>query len=163
VCSSDLDDALRMLDESLAKREIKILRNYAEVGTIRFEKAKLLQIFMNVIKNAYEAMDAAAAHEAPVPTLAVVTEWVDGPPPYALVKVKDTGIGFPPGDRERLFQFGYTTKERGSGFGLHSCANYLIANGGAITAASSGIGTGAEVVIKLAGVYSKLPPADSAA
>jgi signal transduction histidine kinase len=48
-----------------------------------------------------------------------------------------------------LFTFGYTTKSKGSGFGLHSCANYLIANKGSIDAKSEGQGKGSEFIVRL--------------
>ena len=58
-------------------------------------------------------------------------------------------MGFAPKDKEKLFTFGYTSKKEGSGFGLHSCANFLIANKGTIEAKSNGPGTGAEFIVRL--------------
>jgi signal transduction histidine kinase len=63
--------------------------------------------------------------------------------------VKDNGCGFTKEEKKEFFQFGYSTKARGSGFGLHSCANYLIANNGSIDAVSAGLGMGSEFIIRL--------------
>ncbi|MDD9981736.1 MAG: two-component sensor histidine kinase, partial [Gammaproteobacteria bacterium] len=41
-----------------------------------------------------------------------------------------------------IFNPGYSTKAQGSGLGLHSAANYVIATGGRIRPLSDGIGTG---------------------
>ena len=38
------------------------------------------------------------------------------------IEVEDDGPGVPEHDAERIFQFGYTTKAEGHGFGLHSAA-----------------------------------------
>jgi arylsulfatase A-like enzyme len=42
----------------------------------------------------------------------------------------------------KIFQHGFTTKETGHGFGLHSCGNYMNEMKGKITVASDGIGKG---------------------
>ena len=70
---------------------------------------------------------------------------------YNLVlSVKDNGIGFSPKEKQNLFKFGYSTKSKGTGFGLHSCANYLIARNGSIFAHSAGRDKGAEFVVRFA-------------
>ncbi len=43
----------------------------------------------------------------------------------------------------RIFSHGFTTKQTGHGFGLHSCANAAREMGGSLTAASDGLGHGA--------------------
>jgi signal transduction histidine kinase len=106
-----------------------------------------MQIVINLIKNGCEAMDEVVDQER-VLTLSIHHD--PGPPDCLTLVVRDTGIGFDPKEREQFFKFGYTTKDRGSGFGLHSCANYLIAHNGAIEAHSDGRGKGAEFVVRLA-------------
>lgn len=140
------EDALRMLEDSLRKRSVGVERHFAQVPTVRNEETKLLQIFINLIKNAYQAMD-----EVPIgQRLLVLTTTVEsGDPDQVLLVVKDNGCGFTEEERAKLFVFGYTSKQEGSGFGLHSCANYLIANGGSLEAASPGPGLGAEFTVRL--------------
>jgi signal transduction histidine kinase len=48
-----------------------------------------------------------------------------------------------------LFRHGYTTKRSGSGFGLHSAANFINGIGGTINAESDGVGRGAQFCITL--------------
>ena len=63
--------------------------------------------------------------------------------------VQDSGVGIPPEVLGRLFEFGYTTKKDGHGFGLHSAALAAREMGGALRASSDGIGAGACFVLEL--------------
>jgi signal transduction histidine kinase len=49
----------------------------------------------------------------------------------------------------RLFVHGFTTRKKGHGFGLHSCALAAKEMGGAITAHSDGPGKGATFTLEL--------------
>ena len=140
------DDALRILQEALTKRSIIVVKDLGEVPLVEIEESKLIQIFINLIKNAYEAMESLPADKR---QLAVSTGLVEGAPGMVFLSVRDQGIGFTEDDKGKLFRFGYSSKQRGSGFGLHSCANYLIANRGSITAHSDGPGKGAEFTVIL--------------
>ncbi|RMG18487.1 MAG: PAS domain-containing sensor histidine kinase [Planctomycetota bacterium] len=62
------------------------------------------------------------------------------------VEVADRGVGIPPGDLERIFGHGYTTKPGSTGMGLHTCANAARALGGSLTVSSDGEGEGARFV-----------------
>lgn len=139
-------DALRMLEDSMLKRHVEVTTDLGQLPLIRAEEPKLLQILINIIKNAFEAMDETAPESR---RLAISTAFKPGEHGQVVCRIKDSGCGFKPEDREKLFTFGYSTKAKGSGFGLHSCANYIIANQGTIEANSDGLGQGAEFVIRL--------------
>lgn len=140
------DDALQLLDESIHRRSVHVEKHYSKVPRVRIEEAKLIQIIVNLIKNGYESMDNL---EIPERRLTIATWLEKGPRDHVVLSVKDRGVGFSPEEKEKLFKFGHTTKARGSGFGLHSCANYLIANKASISASSDGKGKGAEFVVRL--------------
>jgi signal transduction histidine kinase len=142
-----VEDALALLDDALQNRSIRILKNFSEVPRVRIEKTKLIQIIVNLIKNGYEAMDKVPMQDR---TLVLTIRPEPGPPQGLTLSVKDNGIGFSPEDRHELFKFGYTTKSKGSGFGLHSCANFLTARNGSISAHSEGPNKGAEFMVRLA-------------
>ena len=55
---------------------------------------------------------------------------------YVIVRVSDNGQGIPEHNLQKIFNHGFSTKERGHGFGLHSCANYMTEMGGEIRAES---------------------------
>ena len=141
-----VEDALIMLEDSLIKRSIEIVKLFSDVPLVRMEQTKLIQIVINLIKNAYEAMDPIETEKR---KLIIKTSYEKGPPHFVMLSFKDFGIGLTPEEKDSIFQFGYTTKTRGTGFGLHSCANYLIANNGSITVSSEGRNKGAEFLIRL--------------
>ncbi len=141
-----VEDALKMLGDSLAKRSIEVIKNFSVLPLVKIEQTKLIQIIINLIKNAYEAMEYVEREQR---KLIITSFFEKGPPHYVVLSIKDFGTGLTPEEKDRIFQFGYTTKARGSGFGLHTCANYLIANNGSITALSEGRGKGAEFLIRL--------------
>jgi len=138
------DDAINMLEESLRKRDIHIEKQFGTIPDIRAEESKLLQILVNLIKNAYESMD----HITSGRTLWLKT-FVDPEQAYVCLAIRDNGVGFEAAAHEKLFAYGYTSKARGSGFGLHCSLTYLKAHQGKITAHSDGVGQGSEFTIYL--------------
>jgi signal transduction histidine kinase len=65
------------------------------------------------------------------------------------ITVQDNGIGFDPATAASLFRFGFSTKARGSGFGLHSVAVFAQESGGSARLESDGIGQGARLIVEL--------------
>jgi len=151
-----LNDALTMLDNLLQSEHIKLTLNLAELPLIDAEEHQLIQIFLSVIKNACEAMilTAIELRELVISTIFESTEVSDN----IVIKVKDSGIGFVSDMKSRIFAGDYSSPKKQvplsghsnrSGFKLHACANYLIANGGTISAQSEGEGKGAVFTIEL--------------
>jgi signal transduction histidine kinase len=141
-----VNDSLEMLEESITKYSVAIIKELdPALPAVRIEQAKLLQVMVNLVKNAVEAMRDAESGER---ILDVATH-LDSNGKFISITIKDSGMGFAPENKKKLFIYGYTTKKEGSGFGLHSCANFLIANKGSIEAISNGPGTGAEFIVHL--------------
>lgn len=139
-------DALNMLHDSLRQRDINVEIHFQDLPLVQFEEAHLIQIFVNLIKNSYESFDDGHGKDKTI----VLRSFVEDSEPYHVVfSVQDNGCGFTEEEKENFFRFGYSTKARGSGFGLHSCANYLIANNGSIDAVSAGPGMGSNFIIRL--------------
>jgi signal transduction histidine kinase len=139
-------DSLEMLAEPVTQYSVEITKDIdTDLPPIRIEQSKLLQVLINLVKNALEAMRDTNSDER---TLAVSAHLEDNGE-FISIAIKDSGMGFAPEDKEKLFTYGYTSKREGSGFGLHSCANFLIANKGSIEAKSNGPGTGAEFIVHL--------------
>jgi two-component system NtrC family sensor kinase len=65
------------------------------------------------------------------------------------VSVRDNGVGIAPENLVRVFQHGFTTREGGHGFGLHSGALAARQLGGSLTADSGGSGHGAIFTLEL--------------
>ena len=107
------------------------------------DRSKAMQILINLIKNAKDALVEYASH---TPEIRVLATCEDG---FIVFKVIDNGIGIEPELIDQIFSQGYTTKASGHGFGLHSCANAATVMSGSLTVTSDGIGQGAAFQLKL--------------
>jgi signal transduction histidine kinase len=116
-----------------------------EVGMARpvlAQRIMLLQVLGNVLTNAAESIRRAGRARGTVHVGAEL-ETTDGRP-MLHIRLADDGAGIAPGDLERIFQRGFTTKGRGhGGLGLHWCANVVAEMQGRLYAESAGPDQGA--------------------
>lgn len=144
VSLTDLvEDALRMNSGAFVRRDITIYRSYLSQPTIVVEKHKVLQILVNLIRNAQRACDDSAQDDKQITVEISETEG------RARVAVMDNGVGIPPENLTRIFSHGFTTRKDGHGFGLHSGALAAKNIGGSLIASSKGVGQGATFILEL--------------
>lgn len=139
-----LEDAIRMNAGTLARHDVRIERDYEPVPRITGERAKVLQILINLIRNAKYACD-----EGGRPDKVITLRLRRAADDRVQLIVQDNGIGIPAENRPRLFRHGFTTRPHGHGFGLHSAAGATREMKGTLTAASDGPGTGATFTLEL--------------
>jgi len=137
-----LEDALRINLISLGRHQVHVVRNYDHTHLIYGDKHKVLQVLVNLITNAKQAMS-----KSDIKTLTLSTE--TGPAGEIRVSIQDTGCGIAPENITRIFSHGFTTKEGGHGFGLHSSILSAKEMKGALTVHSDGPGLGATFVLEL--------------
>lgn len=101
-------------------------------------------ILVNLISNARHALDRVAMDER---HLGVKLERTPGG--SVRIEVRDNGTGISPEMLLRIFQYGFTTRDEGHGFGLHSSALAAQELGGSLTAHSDGPGRGATFTLEL--------------
>ena len=65
------------------------------------------------------------------------------------IEVVDNGIGITEENLKKLFKHGFTTREKGHGFGLHSSSLAAKEMDGSLTAQSEGLGCGATFTLEL--------------
>lgn len=135
-----IEDALKIQESSLRKWGVKLLTNYAEIPSCMGQKSKLLQVITNLVKNAKEAMDDNDRHNRPK-ELTIETGTLNDTSIY--LKISDNGCGIGPEQLTKIFNHGFTTKETGHGFGLHTCANAMTEMKGALKVDSKGVQKGA--------------------
>ncbi|HSV34581.1 MAG TPA: PAS domain S-box protein [Ramlibacter sp.] len=138
------EDALRMNGGTLAQRQVTVVKQFAQLPVVHLDRARVLQILVNLISNAGHAMENMAGAS---PRLTLRVEDVAGS--SLRVSVKDEGEGIPPQNLTRIFAHGFTTRKAGHGFGLHSCALAARQMGGTLTAHSDGPGRGATFTLEL--------------
>jgi PAS domain S-box-containing protein len=138
-----VDDALRINAGALVRHDIQVERDFKETPPIATEKHKVLQILVNLIRNAKYACDEGRATDK---RLALRVWNGDG---KIHISVEDNGIGIPAENLTRIFGHGFTTRKEGHGFGLHSAALAAREMGGSLTARSEGPGCGATFTLEL--------------
>jgi C4-dicarboxylate-specific signal transduction histidine kinase len=147
-----VENAIQINGSALDKQGIKVIREYSEIPAASVQKHKVMQILINLIKNAKDALEESGCEEK---RLLLRTGSVDG---RFAVSVTDNGIGILKENLTRIFAHGFTTKKQGNGFGLHSSALAAREMGGALSAHSDGPGRGATFTLEL-----PLTPAGTAA
>jgi signal transduction histidine kinase len=138
-----IEDALSIQMPALERHGISITRELRVLAKARLDKHRVLQILINLISNARNAMNGLPE---PQRHLSVRLE-AQGT--MARIQVVDTGMGIAPEHRERLFTRGYTTRQDGQGLGLHSSALAAKTLGGSLTLESDGPGKGATATLEL--------------
>jgi signal transduction histidine kinase len=139
-----IEAALKLQASSLSRNRIELSQEIEAVPPIVAQRAKLVHTFVNLIKNAIEAM-----RTTPLGERRLTIELRPGAAGQLVIRIADTGEGIAPENRHRIFTYGFTTKESGNGFGLHTCAKYVKQMGGSIVVESQGPGLGASFVIVL--------------
>ncbi len=124
-----IDEVLEIYESSLIKRGIRINKEYTGDSALLCDKAQMIQLFSNFIKNSYEAIEEADKNDGHINIKTKIKN------DYLNIIIEDNGIGIREESKNRLFEFGYSTKKHmgiGSGFGLHSCKNVVEKYGGTI-------------------------------
>jgi signal transduction histidine kinase len=128
----------------LVRHGIKVERDFETLPTIAADKHQILQILLNLLRNAKQAIKQGDEEGR----LIRVCIRRLGENRISLA-VEDTGVGLPPENLTRIFAHGFTTKVDGHGFGLHSCALAAGQMGGSLRAESEGLGHGAAFILEL--------------
>ena len=137
------EDSLRMNEGAFSRHGVTIVRDFGEVPLVQLDKHKVLQILVNVIRNAKYACSELKRGERRV------TVRIRATPQSIIVAVIDSGIGIPNENLRRIFNHGFTTRPDGHGFGLHSSALAAKELGGSLEAQSEGTGKGATFTLTL--------------
>ena len=137
------EDSLRMNDGAFSRHGVTITRDFADVPPIEVDKHRVLQILVNVIRNAKYACAESSNTEKRV------TVRIRSTGSAIVVAVIDTGVGIARENLERIFNHGFTTRAEGHGFGLHSAALAAKELGGSLIAQSAGPGRGATFTLTL--------------
>jgi signal transduction histidine kinase len=145
--SEDLmEQALLMALPEPDKYQIKVVREYRPVPTIMTDRHQVLQVLVNLITNAKNAM---VEHSGDTRLLTLRIGLFSDRMPFARFEVVDTGGGIKPENLPKLFAQGFTTRKAGHGLGLHSAAIVAKNLGGALHAQSQGEGHGATFTLDL--------------
>jgi C4-dicarboxylate-specific signal transduction histidine kinase len=149
-----MEQALLMGMPEPEKYGIRVVREYAHVPTIMTDRHHVLQILVNVITNAKNAMVEYPANAH------CLTVQIGLPPDRrgsVRFEVTDTDGGIKAENLSRLFAQGFTTRKAGHGLGLHSAAISAKSLGGALQARSEGEERDATFMLDLPLTWRMLP------
>ncbi|MFN0172249.1 MAG: ATP-binding protein [Bryobacteraceae bacterium] len=139
-----MEDALAISKDGMERDDVLVQRHFAEIPDVLTDKHKVLQIVLNLLRNARDATKASGRK-----LKEIHVHLRPAGPDRLQIEVSDNGIGLGPDDLQRVFQHGFTTKKGGHGFGLHSGALAAGELRGRLTASSEGPGRGATFLLDL--------------
>ncbi|MDX2185630.1 MAG: ATP-binding protein [Opitutaceae bacterium] len=149
----DLRDAVRetllLCEDSLLPNRIQVVETQDGPSQIIADRTYVIQILVNLVRNAATAIKGASRKN---PRIEI---HYSGEGDRRRVGIKDNGVGISPDARTRIFSYGFTTRNDGHGFGLHSSANAARMMGGSLKVESEGVGSGATFTLELP--FYKLP------
>jgi signal transduction histidine kinase len=140
---SSLQDLLKnlitLLQEEASSQGIQIqAQTNSAFPLVNMDHEKLTQAFLNIMKNGIQAMGRGGILRVETQSL---KDRVD-------VSVSDSGSGIPPEQMDKIFNYYYTTKERGVGLGLPIAHRIIEAHGGQLKVESQ-VGVGTRVTVTL--------------
>jgi signal transduction histidine kinase len=142
-----MEDALRVNQASIEKHAVQVVRDFEQCPILLLDQHSVLQILINLLSNAVNAVNDANTSDKRV-TLTIKVN-AGGAAPQICFQVTDTGGGIAPENLTKIFTYGFTTRKEGHGFGLHSAANAAREMGGSLTVSSGGPGQGAAFTLAL--------------
>jgi PAS domain S-box-containing protein len=99
----------------------------ADLPKVMADRVQLQQVFMNLMLNGIDAMKETSDGGE----LTIKSNTDDN---KLLISVSDTGVGFPPEQRDHIFSAFFTTKEHGTGMGLPISRSIIESHGGQLWA-----------------------------
>jgi len=136
-----MEDALRVNLISFDRHNVKVQREFQEIGLVSLDKHKVLQILINLVSNAKNACKLNPLNERCI-VARILSFEINGIHKIRL-QIADNGAGIKPENLTKIFSNGFTTRKDGHGFGLHSSANAAREMGGTLSVVSDGPGLGA--------------------
>jgi C4-dicarboxylate-specific signal transduction histidine kinase len=139
-----VEDAIAMNIGAFERHGVVVDRQFSPVPLVRVDRHKVLQILINLLHNAKYALVESKRTDKRITISVLATNNRS-----VRIVVADNGIGISPESLTRIFAHGFTTREEGHGFGLHSGALAAHAMGGSLSVASAGTGHGATFTLEL--------------
>jgi diguanylate cyclase (GGDEF)-like protein len=122
-------ERVKFLTESQAvsKGHSITLHNMDDSILVVMDRDKIVQVLLNLVRNALEAMDEPGH-------IYIQVKRMDTN--YTMIEIQDTGIGMPEDMLPKIFDPFYTTKQEGTGLGLSICHKIIQDHGGILSVKS---------------------------
>lgn len=138
--NNQLNEAIKIAKYSTPLDNVELLTDYQDVPPISGSAGELQQVFVNLMKNAVEAMNGCGR-------LFVTSRYQDG---SVVITVRDTGPGIKKEHLDKLFTPFFTTKDPGKGTGLGlNIVHKIITNHAGSISVESEEGEGTAFIVRL--------------
>ena len=121
----ELVETALVLLENRYKKKVEIQKEYADLPRVSAQSGRLLQVLINVIGNAIDAVTEDDKKPSALIKLITTTENSDNAE-YAVVRVVDNGPGISDAVADKIFDPFFTTKQVARGVGLGMAISYGI-------------------------------------
>jgi two-component system, NtrC family, sensor kinase len=138
------DNVLTMVAPEFQRHEITINCEIADLPSVPMDRAKVMQILVNLLTNAKKALKSRSKDDRRI-TLRVRAAGEN----RVSFEVVDNGIGIPPENTSKIFAEGFTTNRDSRGIGLHYAALAAQEMGCSLTVHSDGPGRGSIFSLEL--------------
>ena len=108
-------NAIELSKAYISENDVKYNIKLEQDALIYIDENKLLSCILNILKNAIEAMEKDGE----------INISLNIEDKQAILKIGNNGNKIPDEMKNKIFDYGYTTKESGSGFGLCLAKKYL--------------------------------------
>ena len=129
ICSIKkiLEEGIKLSQVYICEKNIKITSDLQTDANVYIDENKFLACIVNIIKNAIEAISKEGE-------IRISLQLADS---KAHIKISNNGEAISKEKQKAIFEEGFTTKQTGSGLGLHICANNLKAQNAILQLAES--------------------------
>ena len=115
-------DSTASIAWTMMKHSVVLEKEYCDLPPIRCYPSQLKQVFMNLLVNAYQAIEEKLGDTGTGLIELRSQREGDG----VSISIRDTGTGIPARDQARIFDPFFTTKEVGAGTGFGLATSYSI-------------------------------------
>ncbi|GGH88518.1 signal transduction histidine kinase [Pullulanibacillus pueri] len=135
-----LDHVMTLIQTQANMKGINLIKAYAKpLPECLYDENKLKQVFINLLKNAIEAMPQGGD---------ILTQ-AESNDTHLRILIKDQGVGIPENHIGNIGQPFFTTKEKGTGLGLAVCQQIIREHSGILNIRSNATGTTIEIVLPI--------------
>ncbi len=142
-------ETLRLIEDRLVKYAIEWqVEIDPTLPSVQLPHNPLMQLLLNLLKNGLEAIiEEMVVNDDLEGKILLKMEPLEGE--RFTIEVNDNGCGIPADLQQKVFAPRFTTKRRGSGYGLHSAASFVEQIGGTIRVESEGAHHGSRMILEL--------------